>query len=227
LKAFFQKKKYKPLKGKRLLINAGPTQERIDPVRYISNHSSGKMGVALADAASEYGAEVDLVLGPVNVFPVQSSVKVINVTSAESMAKECIGRFGKCDVAILAAAVADFTPETVAGEKIKRSDHELIIRLKPTTDIASELGKIKTANQLLAGFALETDNELENAAGKLKRKNLDIIVLNSLNEKGAGFGYDTNRITIIDRNNNIDKFELKSKEEAARDILNKIVSMIE
>lgn len=227
MKAFFQKKKYKPLKGKRLLINAGPTQERIDPVRYISNHSSGKMGVALADAASEYGAEVDLVLGPVNVFPVQSSVKVINVTSAESMAKECIGRFGKCDVAILAAAVADFTPETVAGKKIKRSDHELIIRLKPTTDIASELGKIKTANQLLAGFALETDNELENAAGKLKRKNLDIIVLNSLNEKGAGFGYDTNRITIIDRNNNIDKFELKSKEEAARDILNKIVSMIE
>ena len=224
---FFSKKKYKPLKGKRLLINAGPTQEKIDPVRFISNYSSGKMGVALADAACEYGAEVELVLGPVNVYPRQSSVKVINVTSAESMANECIGRFGKCDIAILAAAVADFTPDIASKKKIKRGDNELIMNLKPTTDIATVLGKAKTSKQLLAGFALETDNELENAAMKLKRKNLDIIVLNSLNEKGAGFGYDTNRITMIDRYNNIDKFELKSKEEAARDILDKIVSMIE
>jgi phosphopantothenoylcysteine decarboxylase/phosphopantothenate--cysteine ligase len=227
LKTFFQKKKYKPLKGKRLLINAGPTQEKIDPVRFISNHSSGKMGVALADAACEYGAEVELVLGPVNVFPKMNGVKVINVTSAESMAKECISRFAKSDVAILAAAVADFTPEIVSDKKIKKSDHELILKLKPTTDIAAKLGKAKTSKQLLAGFALETDNELENAAGKLKLKNLDMIVLNSLNESGAGFGYDTNRITIIDRYNNIDKFELKSKEEAARDILDKIVSMID
>jgi phosphopantothenoylcysteine decarboxylase / phosphopantothenate---cysteine ligase len=210
-----------------LLINAGPTQEKIDPVRFISNHSSGKMGVALADAAFEYGAEVELILGPVNIYPHKQSVKIINVTSAESMAKECIARFEKCDIAILAAAVADFTPEIVFTKKIKRGDNELIIRLKPTIDIAAELGKVKTANQLLAGFAVETDNELENAVGKLKHKNLDIIVLNSLNEKGAGFGYDTNRITIIDKYNNIDKFELKSKEEAARDILNKIVSMIE
>jgi phosphopantothenoylcysteine decarboxylase/phosphopantothenate--cysteine ligase len=227
LKAFFQKKKYKPLKGKRLLINAGPTQEKIDPVRFLSNHSTGKMGVALADAASEYGAEVELVLGPVNVYPKMSQVKVINVTSAESMAKECKTRFAKCDIAILAAAVADFTPEIVSPKKIKKSNNELIIKLKPTTDIAATLGKAKTPKQLLAGFALETDNELENATGKLKLKNLDIIVLNSLNEKGAGFGYDTNRITIIDRYNNIDKFELKSKEEAARDILDKIVSMID
>jgi phosphopantothenoylcysteine decarboxylase/phosphopantothenate--cysteine ligase len=227
LEAFFQKKKYKPLKGKRLLINAGPTQEKIDPVRFLSNHSSGKMGVALADAACKYGAEVELVLGPVNVYPKNSTIKVINVTSAESMAKECIARFGKCDIAILAAAVADFTPEIVSEKKIKRVDNGLMIRLKPTTDIATVLGKAKTSKQLLAGFALETDNELENAAMKLKRKNLDIIVLNSLNEKNAGFGFDTNKITIIDRYNNIDKFELKFKEEAARDILDKIVSMIE
>jgi phosphopantothenoylcysteine decarboxylase/phosphopantothenate--cysteine ligase len=227
LKTSSQKKKYKPLSGKRLLINAGPTQEKIDPVRFISNHSSGKMGIALADAAFEYGADVDLILGPVNLFPQNSPVKIINVISAGSMAKECIERFKKCDIAILAAAVADFTPEIVSTKKIKRGDNDLIIKLKPTIDIAAELGKVKTAKQLLAGFALETDNELENAIGKLKRKNLDIIVLNSMNDKGVGFGSDTNRITIIDRYNNIDKFELKSKEEAARDILNKIVSMIE
>jgi phosphopantothenoylcysteine decarboxylase / phosphopantothenate---cysteine ligase len=185
------------------------------------------MGVALADAAFEYGAEVVLVLGPVNVYPLEPSIKVINVTSAESMAEACMNHFGKCDIAILAAAVADFTPKIVSTKKIKKDNQELTIRLKPTIDIAAELGKNKTANQFLVGFALETDNELENAAGKLKRKNLDIIVLNSLNEKSAGFGYDTNRITIIDRYNNIDKFELKSKEEAARDILDKIVSMIE
>ena len=142
------------------------------------------------------------------------------------MAHECLRRFTGCDIAILAAAVSDFTPDSVADKKIKRGDNELIIKLKPTIDIAAELGKKKKVNQILAGFALETDNELENAISKMKRKNLDIIVLNSLKEKGAGFGFDTNRITIIDRNNNIDKFELKSKEEAARDILDKIVSMI-
>jgi len=186
------------------------------------------MGIALADAAAEYGASVDLVLGPVNIIPQNSSVKIINVTTAESMAKECISRFEKCDIAILAAAVADFTPVKVHGKKIKKKSEaeELILRLKPTNDIAETLGKTKNPEQVLAGFALETDNELGNAKEKLIRKNLDIIVLNSLNEDGAGFGYDTNKITIIDRNNNIDKFELKSKEEAAIDILNKIVSMI-
>lgn len=186
------------------------------------------MGIALADAAAEYGASVDLVLGPVNIIPQNSSVRIINVTTAESMAIECISRFEKCDIAILAAAVADFTPVKVHGKKIKKNpgEEELILRLIPTTDIAETLGKIKNPSQVLAGFALETDNELGNAKEKLIRKNLDIIVLNSLNEDGAGFGYDTNKITIIDRNNNIDKFELKSKEEAAIDILNKIVSMI-
>jgi phosphopantothenoylcysteine decarboxylase / phosphopantothenate---cysteine ligase len=226
LKTFYQKKKGKPLTGLKLLINAGPTREQIDPVRFISNYSSGKMGIALADAAAEYGADVELVLGPVDIMPHNKSVKIIDVTSSKSMTDECIARFTGCDVAILAAAVADFAPEAITEKKIKRTDNELIIKLKPTTDIASELGKIKKKKQLLIGFALETDNELEYAISKLKRKNLDAIVLNSLNDTGAGFGFDTNRITIIDKNNIINKFELKSKEEAAKDILNKIISMM-
>jgi phosphopantothenoylcysteine decarboxylase/phosphopantothenate--cysteine ligase len=227
IRSFFTKKKnYKPLKGKHLLINAGPTREPIDPVRFLSNYSSGKMGIALADTAADYGASVDLVLGPVSIIPQNSSVKVINVTTAESMASECISRFDSCDIAILAAAVADFTPVMVSGKKIKKKEAELLLRLKPTIDIAGTLGKYKKSSQILAGFALETDNELENAKEKLLRKNLDIIVLNSLKEDGAGFGHNTNKITLIDRNNNIDKFELKSKEEAAKDILDKIVSMI-
>jgi phosphopantothenoylcysteine decarboxylase/phosphopantothenate--cysteine ligase len=184
------------------------------------------MGIAIANAATQYGAMVDLVLGPVDILPENKSVNVINVVSAESMAEECIARFPSCDIAILAAAVADFTPEIIADRKIKRGDNELVVKLKPTTDIAAKLGKMKIKGQLLVGFALETDNELENAISKLKRKNLDLIVLNSLNEKGAGFGFDTNRITIIDRNNIIDKFELKSKEEAAFDIIDKIVSLM-
>ena len=225
---FFTKKKiYKPLKGKKILINAGPTREPIDPVRFISNFSSGKMGIALADAAAEYGAKVDLVLGPVNISPVSRTINVIDVTTAESMAAECISRFKDCDITILSAAVADYTPEKVMSSKIKKDGNELVLRLKPTTDIAASLGKIKKQSQILAGFALETDNEIEHATEKLSRKNLDIIVLNSLRENGAGFGHDTNKITLIDRYNNIDKFELKSKAEAAKDILNKIVSMLQ
>jgi phosphopantothenoylcysteine decarboxylase/phosphopantothenate--cysteine ligase len=184
------------------------------------------MGIALANAASEYGADVDLVLGPVSFTPENSSLEIINVTTAESMAAECITRFPACDIAILSAAVADFTPVEVKDEKIKKDEKELLLRLKPTTDIAQVLGKIKKPSQILAGFALETENELKNAKEKLLRKNLDIIVINSLKDKGAGFGHDTNKITIIDRYNNIDKFELKSKDEAAKDILNKIISMI-
>ena len=184
------------------------------------------MGVALADAASEYGAKVDLVLGPVSVTPQNKSVNIINVTTAESMAAECISLFPSCDIGILAAAVADFTPVRVFRNKMKKEKSELLISLKSTKDIAKTLGNSKKPSQLLAGFALETDNELTNAKEKLIMKNLDIIVLNSLKEDGAGFGYDTNKITIIDRNNNIDKFELKSKEEAAKDILDKIVTLI-
>jgi phosphopantothenoylcysteine decarboxylase / phosphopantothenate---cysteine ligase len=227
IKDFFTKKKsYKPLTGKKILINAGPTREAIDPVRFLSNHSTGKMGIALADEAAEYGAEVDLVLGPVAILPVNNSVNVIDVTTAQSMADECISRFPGCDIAILSAAVADYTPENFEDKKIKKDEKGLFLKLKPTTDIAAALGKAKKRSQILAGFALETDNETEHAKEKLKRKNLDFIVLNSLRESGAGFGYDTNRITIIDKYNNIDRFELKSKEEAAKDILNKIVTMI-
>jgi phosphopantothenoylcysteine decarboxylase / phosphopantothenate---cysteine ligase len=224
---FLKKKRNKPLNGKHLLINAGPTREPLDPVRFISNYSSGKMGIALADAAAEYGATVDLVLGPVNISPASSEVNVINVTTAASMASECISRFPGCDIAILSAAVADYTPETTDARKMKKDGRELVLKLKPTIDIAAELGKIKKPSQLVAGFALETDDEIENAKEKLVRKNFDLIVLNSLNERGAGFEYSTNRITIIDRNNIIDKFELKSKDEAARDILDKIVSMLQ
>jgi phosphopantothenoylcysteine decarboxylase/phosphopantothenate--cysteine ligase len=181
------------------------------------------MGVALADAAAGMGAEVDLVLGPVDIRPSDSSVKITNVVSAAEMASECLSRFANADIAILAAAISDFTPENVPGNKIKRGDADLVIRLRPTRDVAAELGRSKSEHQL----ALETENEIENATGKLIRKNLDLIVLNSLRDKDSGFGYDTNKITLIDRNNIIDKFELKSKEEAAQDILRKIISMTE
>ena len=213
--------------GKRLLINAGPTQEPIDPVRFISNRSTGKMGIAIADAAARLGADVELVLGPVTENPAGKSIRITHVVTAAEMAAECINLFDKCDIAVLAASVADYTPERTETKKIKRTGSDLILRLKPTVDIASRLGELKRRNQLLVGFALETDNEMENAALKLKRKNLDLIVLNSMKDQGAGFGFDTNRVTLIDRYNNINKFELKSKKAAAGDILSKIVSMID
>lgn len=185
------------------------------------------MGIALADAASAYGATVELILGPVNIRPSAITVKVTDVLTAASMAGECISKFPDCDIAILSAAVADFTPADVKESKIKKNKTEFSLKLKPTTDIAATLGKMKKPGQIIAGFALETDDEIENARKKLVSKNLDLIVLNSLRDNGAGFGYDTNKITLIDRNNIIDKFELKSKEEAAKDILDKIVSMIQ
>jgi len=184
------------------------------------------MGIALADAASDYGAEVELVLGPVDRIPKNGEIKIIHVKSASAMAEECIERFPSCDIAILAAAVADYSPDFVEKSKIKRAGDQFILKLKPTKDIAATLGKSKKRSQIIAGFALETNNELENAKVKLIQKKLDLIVLNSLSDEGAGFGSDTNKITIIDRNNIIGKFELKSKEEAARDILDKIISML-
>jgi phosphopantothenoylcysteine decarboxylase/phosphopantothenate--cysteine ligase len=184
------------------------------------------MGIAIAEAASDLGAEVALVLGPVESMPENQSIKIVKVTTADSMANECTRRFPECDIAILAAAVADFTPEIIESKKIKRTGQEIVLRLKPTKDIAGSLGKVKRENQILAGFALETDNEIENATNKLRKKNLDLIILNSLREQGAGFGFDTNKITIIDRNNIIDKFELKTKKEAAKDILEKIITML-
>jgi len=227
LREFLSKKKTgeQPLKGRRVLINAGPTVEPIDPVRYISNYSSGRMGIALAETASGMGAEVTLVLGPVSIKPRSGAITIVPVTTAAEMKEATVAAFSTCDIAILAAAVADFTPERRHETKVKRGDDDMVIRLKPTDDIAACLGKMKRKGQLLAGFALETDNELESAKGKLRRKNLDLIILNSLNDQGAGFGHHTNRVTIIDSNDNIDKFELKTKNEVASDILKKIISL--
>ena len=225
LDLFFSKKKSRqPLKGQKVLINAGPTREPIDAVRFISNHSSGKMGLALAEAAYRYGAEIELVLGPVSLDP-PSYIHTINVNTAAEMSDECISRFPSCNIAILSAAVADYTPGKAFAGKLKKVNEELSIQLKPTTDIALALGKMKKASQILAGFALETEDPITNARKKLTGKNFDLIILNDLNDRGAGFGHDTNRITIIDRQNNIDKFELKTKTEVAFDILDKIVSM--
>jgi len=227
IKEFLSKKKIteQPLRGRRVFINAGPTVEPIDPVRFISNYSSGRMGIALADTAVRMGAEVTLVLGPVTLKPQEKGVTIVPVRTAAEMMEASLAAFAQCDIAILAAAVADFTPETTSATKVKRGDADLVIRLKPTEDIAASLGRMKKEGQFLAGFALETDNEVDNARGKMQRKNLDMIILNSLRDEGAGFGHDTNRITIIDRSDNIDKFELKSKDEVASDILNRIVSL--
>ena len=183
------------------------------------------MGIALADCAAEMGASVNLVLGPVDIKPQSEEINVTNVTSADSMAEACLSFFSDCDIAILAAAVADFTPVAVTNNKIKKQKDNILLELKPTIDIAATLGKMKKQNQIIVGFALETNDELENARKKLLSKNMDFIVLNSLNDKGAGFGGDTNKITIIDRNNIVDKFELKLKDEVARDILNKVITL--
>jgi len=227
LKQFLSKKKIAelPLQGRRIFINAGPTVEPIDPVRFISNHSSGRMGIALADEAARLGAAVTLVLGPVAIRPAENDITIVAVKTAAEMKEASVKAFRECDIGILAAAVADFTPETTSETKIKRGKGNKVIKLRPTEDIAAYLGSVKKKGQLLAGFALETDNEISNARGKLQKKNLDLIILNSLRDEGAGFGHETNRITIIDCNNNIDTFELKSKGEVASDILKKIISL--
>lgn len=201
----------KKLSGKKILITAGPTQEMIDPVRFIRNASSGKMGVAIADYLGKAGAEVHLVLGPVNILPSIKSVIVHHVVSAREMYEKCIGLFPLCDAGIMAAAVADFTPLNVLPEKQKRNKENFFLELKPTNDIAGELGSMKKDEQILVGFALETEYEIDNAKKKLGTKNLDFIVINSLRHPGAGFGTDTNRITIIDRSGKTDEFDLKPK----------------
>ncbi|MGE0560774.1 MAG: bifunctional phosphopantothenoylcysteine decarboxylase/phosphopantothenate--cysteine ligase CoaBC [Flavobacteriales bacterium] len=223
LRQFFQSNQ--PLKGRKVLITAGPTYEQIDPVRFIGNNSSGKMGVELAKRAFNLGAEVTLVIGP-NKLEVVEGVNWINVKSAEEMYNQVHKKVKKADVIIMSAAVADFKPKEISKQKIKKSNSDLNIGLEPTKDILKSVGDLKTKSQILVGFALESNNELENAKGKLKSKNLDLIVLNSLNDKGAGFEYDTNKISIIDKNNKVDKFELKSKSEVAQDIFNKIVSLL-
>ena len=211
-----------PLKGKKILITAGPTYESIDPVRFIGNHSSGKMGFDIAKIAASLGASVTLVSGPTHLQLENDLVKVIRVTSAEEMYNACHQFFDVTDVAICAAAVADYKPKNVASQKIKKTDNEFAIELEKTKDILASLGKIKK-KQFLIGFALETENEIENAKLKIQKKNLDLIVLNSLQDEGAGFGKETNKITFIDKHFSIEPMPLKSKELVAADIINKVI----
>ena len=209
----------------KILITAGPTYERIDPVRFIGNYSSGKMGYAIADACADAGHEVTLVSGPVQIKPVNPNVMVVKVESAAQMLDAVMKYFPAADGALLCAAVADFTPVSVADKKIKREGDNLVIELKPTADIAATVGKAKKDSQFLVGFALETNDEEAHAIDKMRRKNLDFIVLNSLNDKEACFGYDTNKITIIRNTGEMKRFPLKSKKLVALDILNEINSI--
>ena len=210
------------LLGKKVLLTAGPTYEKIDPVRFIGNYSSGKMGFALAEECARRGADVVLIAGPVQQKTYHSHITRIDVESAQDMYEAAMAQYPLVDAGILCAAVADFTPDAVADKKIKREGDELLLHLKPTHDIAAALGKIKTPGQKLIGFALETNDEQRNAEGKLIRKNFDFIVLNSLNEAGAGFRYDTNKISILSCRGRTD-YPLKSKTEVARDIIDRMI----
>ena len=221
LSEYFQKKK--ELRNKNVLITAGPTYEHIDPVRFIGNYSSGKMGIALATEAYSRGANVTLLLGP-SAEPVPHGIELVRVQTANEMFEQCSSKFPNANIAILSAAVADYAPAQVAKEKIKKSDESLTLELKKTPDILKYLGTVKKEGQFLAGFALETHNEKENALKKLKQKNADIIILNSLADKGAGFGHNSNKITIFDNKGKEIAFELKSKEQVAKDILDTIIS---
>ncbi|EZH72063.1 phosphopantothenoylcysteine decarboxylase [Aquimarina atlantica] len=210
-----------PLKDKQVLITAGPTYEAIDPVRFIGNHSSGRMGIELAKTAANLGAQVTLILGPSALKISHSLIRVINVISAKDMYEAVVSAYKDCDIAIASAAVADYRPKQVSDQKIKKEDTEFSIKLERTTDILKWMGAEKK-NQLLVGFALETENEEENAKNKLKNKNLDLIVLNSLNDKGAGFKGQTNKVTLINHKLEIKAFDLKTKSEVAQDIFNEI-----
>ncbi len=223
LKAFFDGQK--KLDGKKILVTAGPTYEQIDPVRFIGNHSSGKMGYAIAEELAKQGAQVSLVSGPTSLKATHPNIETILVQSAQEMYDASIQVFENADAAIMSAAVADYTPAIQLDQKMKRKSKELLIELVATKDIAAELGSRKKPNQLLIGFALETNNEEENARKKILSKNLDFIVLNSLQDAGAGFGKDTNKITIIDKNNKKEIFKLKSKTEVAHDIVQKMLEV--
>lgn len=222
LEAYF--KSQNQLKGKRVLITAGPTYEKIDPVRFIGNYSSGKMGYALAEECSERGAEVELVSGPVSINLNRANIHITKVESAAQMYAAAVNAFPKTDIAILCAAVADFTPRETKDVKIKREKGDMAIQLVPTKDIAAELGRMKKESQFMVGFALETNDETNNAINKLKAKKLDFIVLNSLNDKGAGFSVDTNKITIISDTSKYE-YPLKPKREVAKDIIDKICEL--
>ena len=214
------------LSGKKVLVTAGPTYEAIDPVRFIGNHSTGKMGFSIAEEFARQGAIVNLVTGPTQQHINHPHVNVIPVTSAEQMYTSCASLFPSTDIAVLAAAVADYRPVEVAAQKIKKNDANLTIELTKTHDIAASLGKLKHNGQVMVGFALETENEQANAQTKLEKKNFDLILLNSLNDKGAGFGHDTNKITILDREQRVKSFELKNKKEVAKDIVKAIIEKL-
>jgi len=214
----------KHLLNKKVLVTAGPTYEAIDPVRFIGNHSSGKMGIAIAKELNRRGADVSLVLGPTSIDVSANGMRLIRVNSAEEMYNACHEIFGKTDLAIMSAAVADYTPVKKAAQKIKKEENNLNLELTKTKDILKSLGTIKTKNQVLVGFALETVNEKEYALQKLSEKNADMIVLNSLNDSGAGFGHDTNKITIFQRGGGELRFETKSKDEVAKDIVDVIIN---
>lgn len=219
-------KKKLPLSGKKALVTAGPTYEAIDPVRFIGNHSSGKMGVALAEQLYVLGAEVTLIAGPSSIPLNHLGIQRIDVVSAAEMLDACLSYFKTADITVMSAAVADYRPERVAEQKIKKNDDLLSLQLTKTTDILAELGKRKTSKQLLVGFALETENELAHAQDKLQRKNLDLVILNSLQDIGAGFKGDTNKVTLLDKKLKPEEYPLKSKKEVAADICRKIVALM-
>ena len=214
------------LKGKVAVVTAGPTYEAIDPVRFIGNRSTGKMGIAIAEKLAERGAKVFLVLGPTSQKTEQEGVETIRVTSAEEMYKAATKHFKKANVAIMAAAVADYRPKTISDKKIKKKEGDMAVELERTKDIAKQLGQVKKKGQLTIGFALETNNEKANAKGKVERKNFDFIVLNSLRDKGAGFGHDTNKVTFIFKDGTEKALELKLKTEVADDIVDEIEKLL-
>ena len=214
-----------PLNGKKVLISAGPTVEQLDPVRFISNHSSGKMGYSLAETALSLGGDVTLVSGPTNQIISSKKIHLINVKTGNEMYSNVLDNYEDADIVIMAAAVSDYKPKEFSQKKIKKDNKEINIKFEKTTDILNELGKHKK-NQFLVGFALENDNEIINAKNKLKNKNLDLIVLNSLNDKGAGFGHDTNKVSLINKSDEIVTFDLKEKSKVALDIFNYIIKTI-
>jgi phosphopantothenoylcysteine decarboxylase/phosphopantothenate--cysteine ligase len=215
----------KSLFGKKAMVSAGPTYEPIDPVRFIGNHSSGKMGLAIAEELYARGADVTLIMGPSSINLPENGIKSVRVNTAEEMYAACTKQFDKSDIGIMAAAVADYTPVKVAAAKIKKTNGDLVIDLKKTKDILKNLGEKKSSKQVLVGFALETSNEREYALGKLKNKSADMIVMNSLNDEGAGFGTDTNKITIFDKSGKEFNYKLMSKKEAAKNIVDTIIQL--
>jgi len=218
---------YRKVAGKKILITAGPTLESIDPVRYISNHSTGKMGFAIAEELAALAADVTLVKGPTSYNPEVKGIKIIPVTSAQEMYEASVKVFPKADIAILAAAVSDYRPVAVAKEKLKKEGESLRIDLVKNPDILESLGKKKSKKQILVGFALETEDEQNNAKKKMEKKNLDLIVLNSLRDRGAGFGFDTNKITILNKSGEQKPYPLKSKQDTARDIIDEIINLMD